>query len=61
MRILRKLMPDWHKEEKRIATSIRKQVLDSALNLKRLKELDSIKGYREYRYQNASKFLGSKA
>jgi indolepyruvate ferredoxin oxidoreductase len=61
MRILRKLMPDWHKEEKRIASSVREQLLSSPLSLRQLKELDSIKGYRQYRYQNAQKYLGSKA
>lgn len=61
LRILRRLMPDWHKEERRIAASIRKQLLEKEQPLKHLKELDSIKGYRQYRYANASKYLGEKA
>ena len=60
MRILRRLMPDWHKEEKRIALNIRSQLLDATQSLKHLKELDSIKGYRQYRYGHAEKFLGAK-
>ena len=61
MRVLRKLMPDWHKEEKQIASTIRQKLLNSSLSLKQLKELDSIKGYRQYRYQSAHQYLGPKA
>ena len=60
MRILRILMPEWHKEEKKISKSIRELILSDSQSLKRLKELDSIKGYRSYRYQNANKYLGLK-
>ena len=59
-RILRKLMPAWHEEERKISTSIRKQLLEKAQPLKHLKELDSIKGYREIRYQHAKMYLGEK-
>ena len=59
-RILRKLMPEWHKEEKRISLSVRKQLLEKKQTLKHLKELESIKGYREVRYKHAAKFLGEK-
>jgi indolepyruvate ferredoxin oxidoreductase len=59
-RILRKLMPAWHQEERKIADSIRRQLLEKAQPLKHLKELDSIKGYRQYRYLHAAKFLGEK-
>ena len=57
-RILRKLMPEWHKKERAIALSTRKQLLETTQSLKHLKELDSIKGYREVRYKHAEKFLG---
>jgi indolepyruvate ferredoxin oxidoreductase len=60
-RILRKLMPQWHQEERRISASIRKQLLEKAQTLKHLKELDSVKGYREVRYAHAKKYLGEKA
>jgi len=57
-RFLRILMPDWHKKERSIALKIRSEMLETQLSQKRLKELDSIKGYREVRYQFASKYLG---
>ena len=59
-RILRKLMPAWHHEERRISASIRKQLLEKVQPLKHLKELDSIKGYRQIRYQHAKMYLGEK-
>ena len=57
MRILRTLMPQWHKKEREIAQRIRQEVL-SRVSRQRLKELDSIKGYREVRYEAAKKYLG---
>jgi len=60
-RILRILMPQWHQEERRISASIRRQLLEKAQTLKHLKELDSVKGYREVRYAHAKKYLGEKA
>jgi indolepyruvate ferredoxin oxidoreductase len=60
-RLLRKLMPAWHHEERRISASIRKQLLAKIQPLKHLKELDSIKGYREIRYQHAKMYLGEKS
>jgi indolepyruvate ferredoxin oxidoreductase len=60
-RILRKLMPAWHHEERRISASIRKQILEKTQPLKHLKELDSIKGYRHIRYQHAKMYLGEKS
>lgn len=60
-RILRKLMPAWHHEERRISASIRKQILEKTQPLKHLKELDSIKGYRQIRYQHAKMYLGEKS
>lgn len=60
-RILRKLMPQWHRSERRISQSVRKQLLEKALPMKRLKELESIKGYRDVRYKHAGKYLGDNA
>ena len=58
LRILRKLMPEWHKKERAISASTRRQLLEKTQPLKHLKELDSIKGYREVRYKHAQKYLG---
>jgi indolepyruvate ferredoxin oxidoreductase len=58
LRSLRLLMPDWHKKEKEISLLIRKELLKGNLRRSRLLELDSIKGYREVRYQAAMKYLG---
>jgi indolepyruvate ferredoxin oxidoreductase len=58
LRVLRLLMPEWHKTERTISEDIRKEILSGALPLKRLNELDSVKGYREVRYQMAAKYLG---
>lgn len=58
MRILRKLMPQWHSKERTIAEASRQQIL-KGIELVKLKELDSIKGYREVRYKAAAKYLGS--
>lgn len=59
LRILRFLMPDWHKNEKSISSQIRLELLDKPLDRKRLMELDNIKGYREHRYRAANKFLSA--
>jgi indolepyruvate ferredoxin oxidoreductase len=59
LRILRKLMPKWHSKERAIAENSRGQIL-KGIDLVKLKELDSIKGYREIRYQAAAKYLGSR-
>lgn len=58
MRVLRLLMPEWHKKERKISLATRKEILSSVQPYKRLMELDSIKGYREVRYKFAEKFLG---
>jgi indolepyruvate ferredoxin oxidoreductase len=58
LRILRKLMPQWHNKERTIAEACRQQVL-KGIPLVKLKELDSIKGYRDVRYKAAAKYLGS--
>lgn len=59
MRVLRLLMPDWHKNEKDISRKVREEILSSSLSRKRLLELDNIKGYREIRYKLANKVLGT--
>ncbi len=59
LRILRLLMPDWHRKERSIAQEIRAELLAGPISRKRLKELDNIKGYREVRYKAAGKFLGT--
>jgi indolepyruvate ferredoxin oxidoreductase len=56
LRILRKLMPEWHAKEKSIAYKIREEVIVGA-TLHRLKELEAIKGYRDVRYAAAEKYL----
>ncbi len=61
MRLLRLLMPDWHKKEKAISLSVRQLLLSDKQTTKKLKELDSIKGYREVRYKMAEKYLGFKS
>jgi indolepyruvate ferredoxin oxidoreductase len=58
LRILRKMLPDWHKKERSIASNIRSKILRGSLSSRELKELEAIKGYREVRYKNARQFLG---
>lgn len=58
-RLLRKLLPSWHKEERSIALEIRAQILTGKVSRKHLKELDSIKGYRDVRYKKAKHYLGA--
>lgn len=57
LRILRKLLPDWHKRERQISSVIRLEVM-GGVDRKRLRELAAIKGYREIRYALADKYLG---
>lgn len=52
-RFLRPLLPSWHKEERRIAATIRNKILTENLNYQGLKSLENIKGYREVRYLEA--------
>lgn len=54
-RILRKLLPEWHRKEKEISAAIRRELLQGATPI-RLRELDSVKGYREVRYAAAKKY-----
>jgi indolepyruvate ferredoxin oxidoreductase len=64
LRFLRLLMPSWHKKEKEIANSIRKELLELIPKMDpneqrvRLKELENIKGYRQIKYQKAKPVLG---
>jgi indolepyruvate ferredoxin oxidoreductase len=59
LRILRSLMPQWHDTERAIAARIRAELLKGPLPRRRLLELDSVKGYREVRYEAAARYLGS--
>lgn len=54
-RMLRVLLPDWHKKEKEISAKIRNELL-KGVSSRRLRELDSVKGYREVRYAAARKY-----
>jgi indolepyruvate ferredoxin oxidoreductase len=58
LRMLRKLMPDWHRIEKEIAKDIQNRVTSHQLSSPELRKLDSVKGYREYRYKHAKIYLG---
>lgn len=53
-RILRSILPQWHKEERRIAGEVRSRILEKGLDFKELKALENIKGYRQVRYDMAS-------
>jgi indolepyruvate ferredoxin oxidoreductase len=55
LRVLRMIMPEWHKTEKEISFKIRAELL-SGVSEQRLRELDSVKGYREVRYEAARKY-----
>lgn len=57
LRGLRIVMPQWHKEERRIAAQIRSEVLRPAHTWESLKKLDNIKGYREVRMAKAARLL----
>ena len=59
-RILRVLLPEWHKNEKEISLMIRNEMTEGTLSSRRLVELDNIKGYRDIRYSVATKYLGKK-
>lgn len=58
LRILRLILSDWHRTEKEISFAIRDELLKKHPHGKRLRELDTVKGYREVRYKFATKFLG---
>lgn len=59
LRILRLVMPQWHRQEKNISERIRHELLNQVSKLtgkerwERLKRLENVKGYREVRYAKA--------
>jgi indolepyruvate ferredoxin oxidoreductase len=63
MRLLRLFLRSWHSKERRIASEIRKELLEKIPKVPKeeqraaLKRLENIKGYREYRYQKAEGIL----
>lgn len=64
MRILRTLMPSWHKREREIAERVRRELvrliqLTDDASFSKIVELENIKGYREVRYDKADKVWGS--
>ncbi len=67
LRILRLLMPSWHKKEKSIAIKVRKELLevipklDTDAKRRRLVEVENIKGYREVRYAEFDKAFQKEA
>ena len=56
-RFLRSLLPNWHKKEREIALLIRNKLINQNLPLaySELKVLENIKGYRDVRYESASR------
>ncbi|MBT3584399.1 MAG: hypothetical protein HN509_05815, partial [Halobacteriovoraceae bacterium] len=62
-RILRRLLPSWHKIEREIAISIREEIVKGpqyenfTQERSRLMKLCNIKGYREVRFKNAENAL----
>ena len=65
LRILRALMPGWHRREREMALDIRQRVLAIMASQEKgderrraLKRLENIKGFREVRYAHAEKSLG---
>ena len=53
-RVLRNLLPEWHKKERAIAGLVRAKILSSELSYSELKQLENIKGYRDVRYDSGS-------
>lgn len=64
MRLLRLFLRSWHAKERRIASEIRRELievvpkLDKKEQRRALKKLENIKGYREYRYEKAEGIVG---
>lgn len=54
-RFLRIILPNWHKLEREFASSIKQKLLKSPLTYSELKGLENIKGYRDIRYEVASR------
>lgn len=65
LRLLRILLPGWHKKEKQIAKQIRYELVGPVLKTphgsryQQLKKLENIKGYREVRYRAAEKYFNN--
>ena len=68
MRILRSLLPSWHKKEREIDLKTRKRIMEEIPRLKdlsgeevraHLKKLENIKGYRDVRYEKAGRVFAS--
>ena len=60
LRLLRLILRQWHLKEKRMNLLIRRDLL-AGVDLKRLRQLDSIKGYREVRYKRFREIFGQEA
>ena len=64
MRIIRTLLPSWHKREKEIAYFLKNQILNVIPTLPQqkqresLKKCENVKGYREIRYQKFDEIFG---
>lgn len=64
MRILRLMLRSWHSRERQIGSDIRRRLLEEVPKLPvekqryALKNLENIKGYREYRYAKNDQALG---
>jgi indolepyruvate ferredoxin oxidoreductase len=52
-RLLRQILPQWHKREKEISQEVRSYLLKKPLTYTELKKIENIKGYREVRYDAA--------
>lgn len=63
LRILRVMLPSWHKQERKINLLVRNELMNLVQSelplseLDRFKELQEIKGYRQVRYDNAGPLL----
>ncbi len=63
LRILRMLMPAWHRTERAINAEVREKLIkETAADIpsySKMKKLENIKGYREVRYKKANEKLGA--
>jgi indolepyruvate ferredoxin oxidoreductase len=63
LRLLRILLPDWHKEERQIMKKLRDIILKEVITLpeedqfKKYKELEKFKGYRDVLYKNTKELI----
>ena len=57
LRVLRAILPSWHKKEKQINTQVRNQIKkmvnEENIKLDIIESFKLIKGYREVRYERA--------